>query len=178
MSKYLLSQARIPALHVCSKFGSPGFPHFSNQAPPREQQLSLPDPCLTPHLGHLFFFLTDRVVAVGASICVHGRDIFIQEKDTPISNQSVSVLFYPSTRQTNVPAVEIGAVASSSVTTVDTGMPCKLRRKIRCRYRIENLPSQAWTPSSHVYSKFRSPGLPHFLNQAPPRKQQLRLPVF
>ena len=31
-------------------------------------------------------------------------------------------------------------------------------------------------PSNHVCSKFGSPKSPHFLNQVPPRKQQLSLP--
>ena len=35
---------------------------------------------------------------------------------------------------------------------------------------------QACMPSNHVCSKFGSPKSPHFLNQAPPRKQQLILP--
>ena len=35
---------------------------------------------------------------------------------------------------------------------------------------------QAWVPSNHVWSNLESPGLPHFPNQEPPPKQQLRLP--
>ena len=35
---------------------------------------------------------------------------------------------------------------------------------------------QAWIPSNHVWSNFESPTLPHFLNQAPPRAQQLNWP--
>ena len=37
-------------------------------------------------------------------------------------------------------------------------------------------PSQAWMPSAHVCSNCVSPSFPHFLNQAPPRVQQLRFP--
>ena len=33
-------------------------------------------------------------------------------------------------------------------------------------------------PSNHVYSPFAFPALPHFLYQAPPGAQQLRLPDF
>ena len=44
--------ASTPSNHVCSKFESPGFPQFLNQAPPPAQQLSLPDLLLVPHLGH------------------------------------------------------------------------------------------------------------------------------
>ena len=33
-------------------------------------------------------------------------------------------------------------------------------------------------PCDHVYSKFRSPGFPHFLCQLPPGAQQLSAPVF
>ena len=46
------AQAWKPSNHVCSKFGSPGSPQFSNQAPPREQQLGLPD-LAAPHLAHV-----------------------------------------------------------------------------------------------------------------------------
>ena len=38
--------------------------------------------------------------------------------------------------------------------------------------------SQAWKPSCHVCSRFVLPGLPHLLNQEPPRPQQLLLPDF
>ena len=41
-----------------------------------------------------------------------------------------------------------------------------------------NLLLQAWTPSSHVWSNWVSPASPQFLNQAPPRAQQLRLSDF
>ena len=34
--------------------------------------------------------------------------------------------------------------------------------------------SQAFTPSSHVYSKFGSPAAPHFKNHEPPKAQQVR----
>ena len=37
---------------------------------------------------------------------------------------------------------------------------------------------QEWKPSSHVWSKLESPSSPHFLNQAPPRVQQLSWPDF
>ena len=46
------AQAWKPSNHVCSKFGSPGSPQVSNQAPPREQQLGLPD-LAAPHLAHV-----------------------------------------------------------------------------------------------------------------------------
>ena len=39
-------------------------------------------------------------------------------------------------------------------------------------------PLQACMPSSHVCSNFESPTSPHLLYQAPPRAQQLSLPVF
>ena len=41
-----------------------------------------------------------------------------------------------------------------------------------------NVLSQAWMPSIHVWSTCVSPTSPQFLNQAPPRAQQLRLPNF
>ena len=56
---HLLLQAWMPSYHVCSKFESPGSPHFRNQLPPRAQQLSLPA-LLVAHLGHV----TERGVAV------------------------------------------------------------------------------------------------------------------
>ena len=37
---------------------------------------------------------------------------------------------------------------------------------------------QAWMPSDHVWSSFELPILPQFLNQDPPRPQQLILPDF
>ena len=48
-----LLHACMPSIHVLLKLESPSSPHFLNQAPPRAQQLGLPD-CLTvPHLGHV-----------------------------------------------------------------------------------------------------------------------------
>ena len=46
-----LLHARMPSNHVCSNFESPPPlpPHLPNQAPPRLQQLSLPD-LFAPHL--------------------------------------------------------------------------------------------------------------------------------
>ena len=37
---------------------------------------------------------------------------------------------------------------------------------------------QAWIPSTHVWLKCVSPASPQFLNQAPPRAQQLYLPTL
>ena len=37
---------------------------------------------------------------------------------------------------------------------------------------------QAWMPSYHVWSRFALPVLPQFLNQEPPKPQQLVLPDF
>ena len=51
LSSQLPRQALLPSFQVCSNFESPGLPHFWNHAPPRPQQLSLPD-LLVPHLGH------------------------------------------------------------------------------------------------------------------------------
>ena len=45
--------------------------------------------------------------------------------------------------------------------------------------RSTNLGLQAWMPSAHVCSVlpvYRSLGLPHFLNQEPPRAQQVGVP--
>ena len=38
--------------------------------------------------------------------------------------------------------------------------------------------SQTWMPSYHVWRSFALPALPQFLNQEPPRPQQLLLPDF
>ena len=40
------------------------------------------------------------------------------------------------------------------------------------------IPLQVWMPSVHEWSNFGSPASPQFLNQAPPRAQQLRLPTL
>ena len=39
-------------------------------------------------------------------------------------------------------------------------------------------PSQAWMPSTHAWPYSLSPTSPQFLNQSPPRAQQLRVPDF
>ena len=44
--------ALTPSPHVWLYFDSPTSPHFSNQAPPRAQQLRLPDCFIMPHLLH------------------------------------------------------------------------------------------------------------------------------
>ena len=62
----LLAQAWIPSDHVWSNFESPGLPHFLNQAPPRAQQLDLPDLRL-PHLEHALEVVAIAVVVGGAS---------------------------------------------------------------------------------------------------------------
>ena len=63
----------IPSAHVWPNFVSPTFPHFLNQAPPRAQQLGLPNFLIVPHLGHTLLLLTDETlvdvdVDVGASV--------------------------------------------------------------------------------------------------------------
>ena len=44
-------QLSMPSDQVCSNFGSPGFPQFLNQEPPRTQQVGFPA-LVVPHLGH------------------------------------------------------------------------------------------------------------------------------
>jgi len=44
--------ACLPSNHVCSKFESPGSPHFLYQEPPRAQQVGFPDLVAT-HLEHV-----------------------------------------------------------------------------------------------------------------------------
>ena len=51
----------MPSAHVCSNFVSPASPHFSNQAPPRAQQLRVPDPFVVPHLAHALPFTTNEL---------------------------------------------------------------------------------------------------------------------
>ena len=60
--------ASMPSNHVCSKLSSPGFPHVPNQAPPRRQQLIVPD-LVTPHLGHLSVTLKVVSSATGVVTC-------------------------------------------------------------------------------------------------------------
>ena len=43
---------------------SPISPHFLNQAPPRAQQVNLPDFLAVPHLGHALVLLEDTAVVV------------------------------------------------------------------------------------------------------------------
>ena len=45
-------QACKPSTHVYSVLELPMVPHFSNQAPPGAQQLSLPDFLMAAQLGH------------------------------------------------------------------------------------------------------------------------------
>ena len=76
---------------------------------------------------------------------------------------------------------------------VVTGASADRKRHIRHWYRsviptrlntsqdlrhYANLLVQACMPSPHVCSDVESPSSPHFLNQEPPRAQQLRLPDF
>ena len=48
----ILSQARMPSPHVWLNFSSPASPQCLNQAPPRVQQLRLPDFVAIPHFRH------------------------------------------------------------------------------------------------------------------------------
>ena len=65
-----LSHACTPSAQVCSKFMSPSSPQVLNQAPPRAQQLRLPDFLIVPQLSHplLFILTADELVIVGASV--------------------------------------------------------------------------------------------------------------
>ena len=60
-------QACMPSPHVWPKLESPTSPHFLNQAPPRAQQLRLPDFLVVPHLGHPSVLCTNALVVVGRS---------------------------------------------------------------------------------------------------------------
>ena len=62
-----LLQAWMPSAHVCSNVESPASPHFLNQAPPRAQQLRLPDFLVVPHLGHPVLLLLGADVLVVVS---------------------------------------------------------------------------------------------------------------
>ena len=57
----------MPCVHVWSKFESPVFPHLLNQAPPRAQQLRLPEFLTVPHLVHMGL----TVVVVGVAQVPH-----------------------------------------------------------------------------------------------------------
>ena len=53
----------MPSVHVWSNFGSPASPQFMNQAPPRAQQLRLPDFLVIPHLRHTVLTIADADIA-------------------------------------------------------------------------------------------------------------------
>ena len=59
-------QASMPSVHVWSTCVSPASPQFLNQAPPRAQQLRLPNFLVMPHLWHLLLLLT-TIKPVGVS---------------------------------------------------------------------------------------------------------------
>ena len=64
-----LLQAWMPSLHVWSNFVLPAFPQLLNQAPPRAQQLRLPDFLLAPHLTHLLLsFIAGALVFIFISV--------------------------------------------------------------------------------------------------------------
>ena len=73
----LPGQAWMPSPHVCSKLVSPRAPQFLNQAPPRAQQLYLPDFGMIPHLGHAkpnffnFDMLRERFLVSDWTDCMH-----------------------------------------------------------------------------------------------------------
>ena len=60
-------QACMPSNHVCGKSVLPTFPHLLYQAPPRAQQLRLPDLSMVPHLGHTRLIVAVAGCAVAAS---------------------------------------------------------------------------------------------------------------
>jgi len=165
---------------VWSKFESPGFPHFLNQAPPRAQQLGLPEFVMVPHLAHMGLTIivvgmVQVFVAMECALrlqdwmpCVHVWSKFESSGFPHLLNQAP-----PRAQQLRVPEflkllhlVHFEpTVVVVSVTTVGVVMACGIRL-------------QAWMPCDHVWSKFESLGFPQLLNQAPPRAQQLSLPEF
>ena len=70
----LLPQAMRPSSHVCSKFGSSGFPHFPNQPPPAAQHVSLPVGVLMQleQLSVDIFFAGGAAAAGGSSMELAG----------------------------------------------------------------------------------------------------------
>ena len=58
-------QAWMPSVHVWSNCVSPRSPHFLNQAPPRAQQLRLPDSLVKPHLRHTELTVVDVIIPSG-----------------------------------------------------------------------------------------------------------------
>ena len=66
----VLLQAWMPSAHVCSNIESLESPHFLNQAPPRAQQLRLPDFLVVPHLGHPVLLLGADVLVVVSAVPV------------------------------------------------------------------------------------------------------------
>jgi len=123
------------------------FPHFLNQEPPGAQQLRLPDFVLVPHLGHT------RPIAV------------------VIGSVVTDDVCAPAVVDTRPIAVVIG-----SVVTDDVCAPAVVDTRPVVVVMDSAVSSHACLPSNHVCSKFESPGSPHFLNQEPPRAQQVGLP--
>ena len=64
----LYLHAWMPSTQVWPTFESPASPHFWNQAPPRAQQLRLPDLFAVPHLEQLSLLITDTLVVVVGSV--------------------------------------------------------------------------------------------------------------
>ena len=66
----------MPSAHVWSNFLSPAFPQLLNQAPPRAQQLLLPDFFVVTHLGHTTLLLAaDKSVVTNVSVIDAGVDM-------------------------------------------------------------------------------------------------------
>ena len=81
-------QAWMPSTHVRLNCLSPTFPQFLNQAPPRAQQLCLPDLFLKPHFEHLAVAIAD-VGMTGGCVLVLGRTIFrVHDNNIPRLNAS------------------------------------------------------------------------------------------
>ena len=84
---------------------------------------------------------------------------------------------------TGAPVVDVKALATESSETknISKHSACLHAPQMYLNLPLNsplNVPLQASIPWVHVYLDFLSLGSPHFMNQAPPRTQQLRLPFL
>ena len=108
-------QAWMPSAHVWSKFLSPTSPQFLNQAPPREQQLGVPDLLIVPHLGHLLLLISsDRLDVIDDSVGVRvANNVIHKDIDGKIlMAEGIRRNFVHSRNETCVPVVFKGKVTA------------------------------------------------------------------
>ena len=74
-----------------------------------------------------------------------------------------------------------GVQACADITSVSLSLKAQVQSMLHNHMSLHSVSRgllQACTPSTHVCSNFESPESPQFLNQEPPRAQQLSFPDF